>query len=77
LLGADGTEGSEEFIVDCPCVIEKRSYNALDSLDACFVKWWACVRFREKLFLGAVNDVTVGVWRVLRLSRWLVVVFAE
>jgi hypothetical protein len=61
LLGADGAEGGQEFVVSCSGVIKERADDALDAFDTCVIKGWACVCVRDKLLLRAVNYFSMGV----------------
>ena len=47
LLGADGTEGGKQFIVDLSCIVEERSDYALDPFDAVVIQRWAVVNVRH------------------------------
>jgi hypothetical protein len=38
LLGADGTECCEEFVINCTGIIEEGTDNALDAFDALIVE---------------------------------------
>ena len=50
----------------------------MHAFDAILIKQWAIVIIREELFLGAVDDFTMLVWRVLWLGWcWMVVLYEE
>jgi hypothetical protein len=40
-LGAQGAEGSKEFVVDSACVVEESANDALNSFDTFFGERWA------------------------------------
>ena len=61
LLGADGTECGEEFVINCAGIIKEGTDNALDAFDTLIVEGSGCVGVREELFFSAIYDFSVHV----------------
>ena len=77
MLGAEGAEGSQEFVVDCPGIVEEGSNDALDTLDAFICEWWAGVLVWEELGGHPIDNGAVGMGCMLQFVQFWVIVFVE
>ncbi len=59
LLGADGTEGSKELVINSAGIIEEGTNDALYSFDTRIVEGGGCVEVGEELFFSAIYNLTV------------------
>ena len=77
LLGAEGTEGSQELVVNCPGIVEEGSNDALDAFGALVCEWWAGVLVWEELGGRPIDDGVVRTGRMLQFAQFWVVLFEE
>ena len=61
LLGSNGIERDQEFVVDGSCIIKESSYDALNTFDSSGIKRCAGVIFHCRLKFGAILNFTVFV----------------
>ena len=62
LLGADGTECGEEFVINHSGILEEEGTdNALELFDTLIVQGCRSVIVREKLFFSTINNFPVCV----------------
>ena len=77
LLGAECAEGSQEFVVNCPGIVEEGSNDTLDALDSFICERWAGVLIQEELSSCPIDDGVVSMGGMLWFAWFWVVVFEE
>jgi hypothetical protein len=75
LLGAQCAESSKELLVNCACIVEEGTDDALDSLDACFGEWRTVGFIVGELGELSVDNFVMLVRRELALGRHGMIVF--